>query len=234
MPKTRPDSSVLEPVIVPGSEGFNPPETLRESLSSSVEATGVDSRLAEEAFVASQNAVGPSLFSNESLAEREAVALCDTGMAPTQPITVIIPASSEYVLVVRLAVTGVASRMAFAYDQVEDIKLAIAEACNNAILHATPVRTATQDALPLVTVQMMPYSDRLEVRVFDEGRVPPPGLPLPRSRSSASQSTLGEGSDELAESGLGLLLIQTLMDEVSHHTSASDRTEVRMTKRLTR
>ena len=42
----------------------------------------------------------------------------------------------EFVRVVRLAVMGVASRMPFSYDDIEDIKLAVSEACNNAILHA--------------------------------------------------------------------------------------------------
>jgi serine/threonine-protein kinase RsbW len=136
-----------------------------------------------------------------------------------------IPALSEYVRVVRLAVTGVASRMPFAYDEVEDIKLAVSEACNNAILHAAP---AASTALPMVTVELTLHADRLEVAVSDEGRLAPPGLPAPRKQTADAH--LREA--QLPENGLGLLLIQTLMDEVSHHTSPVEQTTVRMTKRL--
>jgi anti-sigma regulatory factor (Ser/Thr protein kinase) len=61
---------------------------------------------------------------------------------PGQPLELTFPAQSEWVSVVRLATAGVASRMGFSYDEVEDIKLAIAEACNNAILHAHPEKSA--------------------------------------------------------------------------------------------
>ena len=47
-----------------------------------------------------------------------------------------IPASADWVRVVRLTVAGIAGRMGFTFDDVEDIKLAVAEACNNAILHS--------------------------------------------------------------------------------------------------
>jgi serine/threonine-protein kinase RsbW len=137
-------------------------------------------------------------------------------------ITLSIPALSDYVRVVRLAVTGVASRMRFAYDEVEDIKLAVSEACNNAILHAVPPSVQT-DVMPLVTVELIPHADRLEICVSDEGYVPSPGLPAPRAQ---------HGDSGLPEGGLGLLLIQTLMDEVSHDTSPVDRTTVRMIKRV--
>lgn len=224
MPKTRPASSVLESAVEAIGKGFHTPDQLRESV-----RTSPDSNRADKSTVAQRSETQRS-EAQRSEAQPGAVA-----SSSTQPITVIIPASSEYVLVVRLAVTGVASRMAFSYDQVEDIKLAVAEACNNAILHATPLHATSPGVLPLVTVQMMPYADRLEIRVFDEGRVPPPGLPIPQSRSSTSQSTSAdETANELPESGLGLLIIQAMMDEVSHHTSAVDRTEVRMTKRLSR
>jgi serine/threonine-protein kinase RsbW len=147
-------------------------------------------------------------------------------------ITLSIPALSDYVRVARLAVTGVASRMRFSYDEVEDIKLAVSEACNNAILHAVPP-SEKPDALPQVTVELIPHDDRLEICVSDEGFVPPPGLPAPRTQIQTAQTAaLNNEDSHLPESGLGLMLIQTLMDEVSHHTSPVDRTSVRMIKRV--
>ncbi len=44
-----------------------------------------------------------------------------------------IPSRPEYVGVARLAILGVASRMRFSYDEVEDIRLAVGEACTRSI-----------------------------------------------------------------------------------------------------
>lgn len=46
-----------------------------------------------------------------------------------------IPGNPKYLSVVRLAVSGLASRLQFSYEDVEDIKLAVAEACAHAISH---------------------------------------------------------------------------------------------------
>jgi serine/threonine-protein kinase RsbW len=138
------------------------------------------------------------------------------------PVVVIaIPAQAEFVRVVRLAVAGVATRMRFSYEQVEDIKLAVSEACNNAILHAAPAggRAATQ-----VVVRMRPSEQRLEITVFDQGHVAAPGLEMPEGGND------WHGLDDLPEGGMGLLLIQSLMDEVSSHAGAPDHTALRMVK----
>jgi anti-sigma regulatory factor (Ser/Thr protein kinase) len=198
-------------------------------------------------------------------------------------IQIQIPSSAEYVRVVRLAVLGVASRMPFSYDDVEDIKLAVSEACNNAILHAAseaartslktpddaadgakndagreaqahpnqPVATASvnsgdatsgdasetvtrkiePEVLPadatVVLVTMTPWPDRLEITIADEGFVPPPGL------SARVPARLRE-APEVRESGLGLFLMQALMDQVEHGTGADSNTVVRLVKYLPR
>ncbi len=48
-----------------------------------------------------------------------------------------LPNKPEYVSLVRLAASGIAGRMGFDVETVEDIKLAVAEACTNAIKHGT-------------------------------------------------------------------------------------------------
>ncbi len=45
----------------------------------------------------------------------------------------IVPSSPEMVRVVRLTVSGIASTMGFAIDEIEDIKVAVAEICNGII-----------------------------------------------------------------------------------------------------
>lgn len=150
--------------------------------------------------------------------ELAAAALDETSETVEVGICISIPSRAEYVRVVRLALLGVASRMPFSYDDVEDIKLAVAEACNNAIVHAG-------DSDALVKVMLTPYADRLEIEVTDSGRVPPPGLVAPRDKAA----TRGE---ELRESGLGLFLMQTLMDKVGHETGADSDTKVHLVKYL--
>ena len=159
---------------------------------------------------------------SQSTLGQSTLAAGDAEWAPE--VTICIPAQAEFVRVVRLAVTGVASRMNFSFDQVDDIKLCVSEACNNAILHASP---SANRPMPSVTVTLRPHPDRLEISVTDEGFVPPPGLPA----SKTPRSSADKGDAALPESGLGLLLIESLMDEVSHQTGAFDRTTVRMVKR---
>jgi len=135
---------------------------------------------------------------------------------PGQPLELTFPAKSEWVSVVRLATAGVASRMGFTYDEVEDIKLAIAEACNNAILHAHPGKAGQT-----VRVQWLPCARHLEISVIDGGSLEPNQLPL-------SEIEL----DELPEGGMGLLLMEALMDEVEQSTTPQGNTVMRMIKRL--
>ena len=57
-------------------------------------------------------------------------------MPETKPLAEVelhIPSRPEYVGVARLAILGVASRMRFSYDEVEDIRLAVGEACTRSI-----------------------------------------------------------------------------------------------------
>ena len=135
-----------------------------------------------------------------------------------------IPSNPEWVRVVRLAVLGVASRMKFSYEDVEDIKLAVSEACNNAILHARS--HAESDELHDVRIEITPFPDRLEICIADGGQVASPETIV---SPHANSSKPFEESD-LRESGLGLFLMQSLMDEVEHRTGVDHNTQVRLTK----
>jgi serine/threonine-protein kinase RsbW len=55
-------------------------------------------------------------------------------------VTLVIPCLAEYVGVARLAILGVANRIQFTYDEVEDVRLAVGEACTHAIERATQHR----------------------------------------------------------------------------------------------
>ena len=133
-----------------------------------------------------------------------------------------IPASSEWVRVVRLTVAGVASRLPFPVDAVEDIKLAVTEAINNAIQHA-PLQPAPGET-PTISIVIETSADGLWIHIADEGRLNQE-LPVPHA-------SLPQWADELPEGGLGLMLIQSLMDEVKQESGPARDTIVRMFKRV--
>lgn len=141
---------------------------------------------------------------------------------PGSAIELKIPASSEWVRVARLTVAGAASRLAFGIDDIEDIKLAVAEAINNAIVHAPLPDTASGQ--PVVTVRAEVAVDGLHISVTDEGRMED-DIPVHDSEPR-------QGEDNLPEGGLGLLLIRSLMDEVSHEGGPDSDTTLHMFKRL--
>ena len=138
-----------------------------------------------------------------------------TSPEKTARIELQIPASSEWVRVARLTVAGVASRLPFPVDAVEDIKLAVTEAINNAILHAPPHEN------PTISIEIETSAHGLWINVTDEGR-------LSGELPTASASWPGE----LPEGGLGLMLIRSLMDEVDHQSGPACDTTVRMFKRV--
>lgn len=74
-----------------------------------------------------------------------------------QEIVVSAPAGSDFLHVIRTVVAGVAARLDFSYDGIEDLKLAVDEACSH-LLRAAPaarsllVRVSVGDAELDVTV----------------------------------------------------------------------------------
>lgn len=145
-----------------------------------------------------------------------------TGSAPQvenhqEKIEIRIPADPRWVRSVRLAAAGVASGLRFSIDEIDDIKLAVSEACNNAILHAR-LPEGVRGRLPIVTITFIPALDHLKILVEDEGRTTTqPQTPVP-------------SGDSLPEGGLGLLVIQTVMDEVGHNIGLEANTVLSMVK----
>lgn len=142
----------------------------------------------------------------------------------SEKVEIRIPADPRWVRMVRLAAAGVASVLDFSVDEIEDIKSAVAEACNNAILHAQPASSSVK--LPTIIVTLIPARDYLEIRVEDEGRVVD-GIALPAHQSKSAASALGA----LPVGGLGLLFIEAMMDEVHLQSGPDTNTTLIMTKK---
>ena len=124
-----------------------------------------------------------------------------------------IPAEPEFVGLVRLFVSSLATtRRELADDRIDDLKLAVSEACTNAIdAHAD------RDTDDRVVVRWAEGDDRLEVAVNDSG----PGFDL----SSLPQHPPVTDPERLNfERGLGIPLIRSLVDEVDFKTSEGGTT----------
>jgi serine/threonine-protein kinase RsbW len=126
-----------------------------------------------------------------------------------------IPGKPEYVGVARLAILGVASRMRFSYDEVEDIRLAVGEACTTAIERANGTSSPGQE----VRVRCLIDPTRLVVEVADNISTP----------AGTEQSSGPEQFPD--ERSLGGVLIRILMDDVQvSQEPESGQHVVRMTK----
>jgi serine/threonine-protein kinase RsbW len=53
-------------------------------------------------------------------------------------IELVLPFKAEYVSVARLTASGIANRVGFDYDSIEDIKVAVAEVCNKLVYSGSP------------------------------------------------------------------------------------------------
>jgi serine/threonine-protein kinase RsbW len=129
------------------------------------------------------------------------------------------PNLPEFVAVARLTVAAIATRMRFSIEDIDDIKVAVGEACNNAIEHGCPA-TRSSD---MITLRCDLQADALVITVQDPGEGFNPATATRQHR----HSTL-----TLTERGLGMLLIESLMDEVDFTSTPETGTQVRMVKRL--
>lgn len=118
-------------------------------------------------------------------------------MLNTKVITLEIPCSAQFVSVSRRTLEGVTSGLPLAQDQLDDLKLAVGEACTNAVKFSGPDR-------PAVRIIYRIESDRLEIEVRNKGN----------AFQSSEQPARGSINEHLREGGLGLFLIGTLMDSV--------------------
>jgi serine/threonine-protein kinase RsbW len=124
-----------------------------------------------------------------------------------------IPSRPEWVALARLAAATVANRLSFSIEEIEDVKLAVAEACTAVIQHESHGE--------FIQVTCEALADSLRVRVHDTGRHGVHAGDRPRINF-----------DEARIAGLGVFLIRTLMDEVSYDVHPQLGTDLVMVKRL--
>lgn len=122
-----------------------------------------------------------------------------------------ISANPEYVSIIRLTTSGIANKVGFCIDDIEDLKVAISEACTNAIKHSL-------DEKFIIIYSII--ENGLTIEVIDNGK----GY----DRNSVSEPDI----NNLKEGGMGLFIIEALMDEVRVESQQGKGTSIKMTKYL--
>lgn len=135
-------------------------------------------------------------------------------VSQAETVQLTIPCRAEYVGVARLAVLGIASRMPFSYDEVEDVRLAVGEACTHAVERAGTT-AATIRIVSTVDVQA------LTIEVTDDVAESDKAAPSEEAR------LLEEAGVD--QQGLGALLMEILVDKVQIETTPGG-TRVLLTK----
>ncbi|TCP92119.1 anti-sigma B factor RsbW [Serpentinicella alkaliphila] len=123
-----------------------------------------------------------------------------------------LPNKPEYVSVVRLTLSSIASRMGFDIEKIEDLKVAVSEACSNAITHGANAEEGNFD------VEFLVYEEKIDILVYDKGK----GF-LVNQIEEPNVHNLKEG-------GLGVFIIKSLMDNVEFLQNKGKGTVIKMTK----
>ena len=123
-----------------------------------------------------------------------------------------IPNSPEFVSVARKTLEAIASTIGLTTREVEDLELAVGEACANAVKFSDP---GDQTVKVIYTVR----KNSIEIEVRNKGRAftPPPCPPI----------------EQLQVGGLGLFIIDQLVDRMSIDCDAGE-TRLKMVKQLSR
>jgi serine/threonine-protein kinase RsbW len=127
-----------------------------------------------------------------------------------------LPADTKYVSIARMTASGIAAKMGFKTEAIEDIKVAISEACNNAVQYAYADKNGKA-----IQILFKFNLTALIITVSDQGVGFDPKSPPQRAIT-----------DTDIHLGMGLQFIQKLMDQVKITSQPGKGTSVQMRKLL--
>lgn len=127
-------------------------------------------------------------------------------------VSISLPCKSEYVSIARLSASVIASQMGFDIEAIEDIKVAVGEACNNAVIHSQ------SEATFAITYKVM--DQEFVCEVTDSGN----GFDL----NEYHEPDLGDPKGN----GLGIFIMKSLMDDVVLDTESGKGTKITLKKIL--
>ena len=128
------------------------------------------------------------------------------GLGFSDPVSLTLPSSPEYVLLARLVVAQVGGLAGFGSEDVYDLKLAVTEAATNVIRHA---------AVENYEIEYRALPRAVEVTVIDTGG----GF----NAADLTRATDGQG-------GFGLAVIRDLVDELVLDSTKGGGTRLKMTR----
>lgn len=123
---------------------------------------------------------------------------------------------AEYMSVIRLTTSAVASKIGFDVEEIDDIKVSIGEACSNIIKHGLDEGKGSFNICYTI------YDEKLTISVKDSGD----GFDTSKIKEPKIESNI----ESLDDSGLGIFIIKSLMDEVEIKSSELSGTEIIMSK----
>lgn len=127
-----------------------------------------------------------------------------------------IPARGEYLSLIRLTASSVAAKMGFNIDDIDDVKVSVGEACTSIIESLNPKEESE------FKIEYIVSEDSLDIEIKSKVR---------SERKDTEE--IDEDAMELAsllEEGLGIMIIQSLMDDVDISKSEEGEMEIKMTK----
>jgi len=137
-------------------------------------------------------------------------------MSESHTVRLLFPAKADYLLLARLALAGLARGLPLDEAEVADLKLAVTEACGNAVRHAY------ESGDGFVEVVYVLDSSSLVMVVEDRG-----------SGIAGDEPDRSDPEPEPLEGGMGMAIIRAVVDEVEVRDGPDGRgTVVHMTKYL--
>lgn len=126
-----------------------------------------------------------------------------------------VPGKPEYVSMIRLAVSSAANTAGFNIEEIDDIKIAVSEACTNVVCHGQLKENDVYEVICNIGENEFFISVEDKAGGYDVDEYKKPSI------------------DELKPGGMGLYIIQALMDKVDIVSQVGQGTKIEMIKYLT-
>ena len=132
-----------------------------------------------------------------------------------------ISSATENLEIIREFINNIATKAGFDEEGVDQIELAVDEACTNVIKHAYKY-----SAKRMLDISVFLDNEKMEIVIIDKGGgFNPDKLPVPNLEKYMRVAKVG---------GLGIHLMRTLMDEVNFSINPGKKNQVSLVKYFTR
>jgi len=136
-----------------------------------------------------------------------------------QKFTIQVPSSTRNLAIIREFIARVAEQAGLSEKALGELELAVDEACTNVIEHAYG-----HDSTKEVVIRAIFDEEEIRIEVIDTGHGFEP--------TQVESLELDELVEKRRTGGLGMRLMQTLMDEVHYEFEPGKKNELTMVKRL--